>query len=97
MTITKWTTKLFSVLVIVTLLNQLIFSYIYLSDQLYKFSYPWGDVYWIGTGLIGMIIGVIGVISLGSRMLFSIISILEILWGFVLLALLFLALGIISM
>ncbi|OZB92186.1 hypothetical protein CJP46_24935 [Paenibacillus sp. XY044] len=94
---TKWTMKSLSVLVIFTLLNQFIFSCIYLSDQLYKFSYPWGDVYWIGTGLIGIIIGIIGVISLGSRMLFSIISILEILWGVGLLALLFLALGITSM
>ncbi|MBB3125384.1 hypothetical protein FHS19_000038 [Paenibacillus rhizosphaerae] len=93
----KWTMKSFSILVIFTLLNLLNFSYIYLSDQLYKFSDLWGDVYWIATGLIGIIIGIIGVISLGSRMLFSIISILEILWGFGLLALLFLALGITSM
>lgn len=83
-----------STLAILSLLYQLSFMFVYLSDHLANFSNPLRAIYWVSAGLSGIIFGFIGV---NCPRLISVISILQIILGFGLLGLLVLAIGITSM
>jgi hypothetical protein len=95
MSLTRRTRYTLSVLVICSLLYELSFLFVYLTNHLYKFPRPWGDIYWVSTGLSGIIFGMLGV-NCPPRLIWM-FSILQFIIGLGLLGLLVLAIGITSM
>ncbi|WP_191799727.1 hypothetical protein [Paenibacillus gallinarum] len=46
---------------IIVFLYQISFLLVFLTDQLYKLTDPWADLYWGSVGILGILSGIAGV------------------------------------
>lgn len=84
-----------SILVIIVFLYQISFLLVFLTDQLYKLTEPWADLYWGSAGILGIVIGMMGVNFRSKPVLLC--SIFQMILGFLLLFLFIMSVGITSM
>lgn len=81
--------------VMTAFLYVLLFLFVFMTDRLHKIPQPWSDLYWISTGLCGIVFGFIGIqvpIKLIARC-----SVLQMTLGLVLMILFFFMTGVTSM
>ena len=92
---TKRTKYIYSILVMIVLLYQISFLLVFLTDQLYKLTEPWANLYWGSAGILGIVIGMIGVNFRSKTVLLC--SIFQMILGILLLMLFVMLAGITSM
>lgn len=83
------------ILVIIVFLYQISFLLVFLTDQLYKLTAPWGELYWGSAAILGIVIGMIGVNFRSKSVLLC--SIFQMILGILLLMLFIMLAGITSM
>ncbi|WIV17509.1 hypothetical protein QPK24_13850 [Paenibacillus polygoni] len=89
------TKYIYSILVIIVFLYQISFLLVFLTDQLYKLTDPWADLYWGSAGILGIMSGIAGV-NMSSKFV-VLCSIVQMVLGMLLLMLFVISAGITSM
>lgn len=92
---TKRTKYIYSILVMIVFLYQISFLLVFLTDQLYKMTDPWADLYWGSAGILGIMFGIVGV-NISSKFI-VLCSIFQMVLGMLLLMLFVISAGITSM
>ncbi|WP_160031658.1 hypothetical protein [Paenibacillus sp. An7] len=92
---TKRTKYIYSILVMIVFLYQISLLLVFLTNQLYKLTDPWADLYWGSAGIMGIMSGIAG-INMSSKFV-VLCSIFLMVLGMLLLMLFVISAGITSM